>query len=137
MRRRIVIFLFLALLIGFSAPSPAAQHEPAARADGIPFKQTEEITAGTYIRVGATLLFVLAVAVVAILVLKKVMLERQLIKLPAARIRLLEARRISSRTSLFLVAVDDTEYLVTQAGNGNSVIRHASSPGPQGEGGAA
>lgn len=90
----------------------------------IPFKQAEQISGATLLRVGAILIFVLIVGVAAILLLKKIILDRSLIKLPAARIRLAEARRLSSRLSVYLVVVDGQEYLVSQSGDSNFMLKH-------------
>ena len=133
---RAVVFvpLWLALFCAAS-PTLADSHEVGNAVTGedrnppqsIPFKQAEQFSGASLLRVGAILVFVLILAVAVIIVLKKIILDRSVIKFPDSRIRLLEARRLSSRLSVFLVVVDEQEYLISQTGESSSMLRHESS----------
>ncbi|MCP4469629.1 MAG: hypothetical protein GY815_02895 [Gammaproteobacteria bacterium] len=110
---------------------PAA--EPTSGYLEIPFKQASEVDSGTYLQVGVVLLLMLAVAAAAILLLKKLIVDKRMLQFPNSRIRLLEGRHISSKLSLYLVEIDGHEYLLSQAGEWNYMMRHCTQGGTTGE----
>lgn len=132
--------LILICLLVCCPPLAADSHGDAAAAAAetqgnaeIPFKQASEVGSGTYLQVGLVLLLMLAVAGAVILLLKKLIVDKRMLRFSSSRIRLLEGRRISSKLSLYLVDVDGSEYLLSQAGDSSHMMRHRASADAAGE----
>ncbi len=95
----------------------------------IPFKQAEDVKASKALSIGAIFIFVIIVAVIAVAILKKFLVDKDIMKLASSRIKLVEAKRLSPKVSIFLVQVDGKEYLLTQSNSPTHVINHNSGEG--------
>lgn len=95
----------------------------------IPFKKEGEVSPSQLFRIAGAFLFVIALAVGGIYVLRKY--------LPGVegrrngegkRVRLLEVRRLTPKTLLFLVEVDGKTLLLSQYGERLSVVYSGEAP---------
>ncbi len=110
------VFL-VAAQYAYSALPAAGKDSSVAGGQEIPFKRDSDISGGQLSRVVGVLLVVVALAAGTVYLLKKYVTGVDIGRNGGRRrIRLLESRRLTPRTALFLVEVDGKTLLLSQHG---------------------
>lgn len=130
---QILLVLMLSLLFGHEWANASASAEslgdtggfsvPAEPSEQIPYKRDESTFTQQLLRVGMALIFALAIGVLVIFVVKK-LLARQIGTAGGARIRRIEACRLSAKLTAHLVEVDRVPYVVFQSGDQVQIVPH-------------
>lgn len=116
--------LLLTLLAGYAA---SADEAVSARTEQkIPYKQADEsMTTGVVLRVVGALAVTILVGIGALYAMKRFLPS---VYRPStsgnARIQVREIRRLTAKTTLFLVEVDSTLLLLAQSGEAVSLLHH-------------
>lgn len=120
--------LVLTLLVGYSV---SADESVGARTEQkIPYKRTDESTAaGLALRIAGALVVTILVGIGVVYAMKRFL---PTIYRPTAsgdaRIHVVEVRRLTAKTTLFLVHVDGTPLLLAQSGEGVSLLHQLPVP---------
>lgn len=85
-------------------------------AEPIPYRQDQVIPPATLSRVLLAILLAILVGFISIAILKKYLFGMHFKENKIQRIKLIEARCLSPKLSLFLVQVDNTDILLVQTG---------------------
>lgn len=126
MNKIFVIFIFWALTtVAFAAAPDAEVQRPASVAkkelgrQEITYKQDEPVTTAVVMRVLLSLVFVLLLTAAAVYLLKRY-LPGWRVTGPgrSSRISVIEARRLTPKTMLFLIEVEGKTLLVAQSADG-------------------
>lgn len=116
-----------------ASPLRAESPEPAASRteQKIPFKRSEESTTGLAWRIVGGLIVTVLVGVGAIYALKRFLPTTYRAMTPGdSRIQLLEVRRLTPKTTLFLIEVSGTRLLLAQSGDGITMLHQFPATGP-------
>ena len=122
--------LLCLVLIGLSfqvsaSDSGTRNAEPSATTyEDIPFKQIDEVNSRTFLHVGAVLILVLAFGVLILWLMKKFIVEKSIGNFSDTRIKIVETKRLSTKLSVFLIRIDNQEYLLSQVGESTTMLRH-------------
>lgn len=118
----IIACLFTALA---SARKSVAPQGPPTTEEPIPFKRQLTPASGSMSRVALVFILSLGVGIGTMVVLKKGLWKKGLIgTVSDTRISVSEVKRISPKVTVFLVSVDDKEYLLVQGGEQVTITRH-------------
>ena len=128
---RHVVTLLLLLFLGSaswtgayaSADLGVAVVAPLDVSASIPFKQEDTSLGQQAVRMTWALLIALAVGVLSIMGLRK-LLKRQAGGMHESRLRQIEARRLGTKLTAYLIEADDRGYLVFQSGDQIRVMPH-------------
>lgn len=125
------ILLVLTLGLGGEA---AAEPAVVAAEQKIPYKRADESSAGIALRVAGALVITILAGIGVVYGMKRLLpsIYRPMVA-GGTRIQVLEVRRLTAKTILFLVEVDGTRLLLAQSGEGMSLLQQVSGRG----GGAA
>jgi len=143
MSRGLIRALLLMVAFAFVAPVPAfAKSETTPPVSGareeakIPYKAAEADGIGTVVRVIGVFLFVALLALASVYALKRFFPSFYVHSAGGTQhIRVIETRRLTTRTTLFLVELDGERILLAQSGD-RIVNLHKTSATPMGEAGA-
>lgn len=118
-RRAALWGVVVALSIAAAAPAfgadAGAQPTPATRAQSIPFKREPNGTSAMLMRVVGGLVVVALLGLAAVYVIKRYFPSLYHPSFAGSnRIKLLEARRLTTRTTLFLIELDGMPLLLAQ-----------------------
>jgi flagellar biogenesis protein FliO len=117
-----VVAAFCLIASAHGADKPMAERAPPP----IPFKQSEQSAGGLALRVFGGLIVVALMGVGAVYVLKRYLptVYRSAVT-DTARIKLVEVRRLTPKTTLFLVELDGVSLLLGDSGDGLTVLHQA------------
>jgi flagellar biogenesis protein FliO len=110
----------LLVLAGSSPLASGAEVSSGDRIDGkrIPFKQPEQSTSGLILRVLGSLAVVAFVGVGVVYLVRRYLPSSYHSTLGgSAHIRVVEARRLTPKTTLFVIEFDNTKLLLGQSGD--------------------
>lgn len=132
MRTTIKVLLIVMLVCGlFRASFALDRADETAPYSERPliFKQEPVVSTGAASRVALVTLLAIGMAVGGAWLIRRYLRTKGMILTGEdGRITVKETRRVSNRLTLFLIAIDDQEYLVTQTGDKTTVARHSSPP---------
>lgn len=114
----------LSLSSAFALEVPPFQTEPTAE-EPIPFKPQRTPSAGSLSRILFVFLLTVGGVIGAAVVLKRNLQKKGVISVVrGTRIKVSETKRISPKITVFLVAVDGTDYLMVRSGEQIQIARH-------------
>lgn len=116
---KVVIVALMTIFFSLSHAEPLKNSSPQQ----IPFKKEAEVSTGQFFRVAGAFVLVVMLGIGAIYVLRRYLPG---IDVPGdaerKRIRLLEVRRLTAKTTLFLVEVNGKTMLLSQQGERLAVV---------------
>ncbi len=91
----------------------------------IPFKKPSQSPSESAGRIGLVSLLSIALSLVAVIALKKVLQRKGVISdTPGARISVEDTKRLTPKLTVFLVKVDDIDYVLAQSGDELQLVKH-------------
>ncbi|MDH5228487.1 MAG: flagellar biosynthetic protein FliO [Gammaproteobacteria bacterium] len=132
MKKTILLLLLLMPMLSLAADDPAGTLQKNERIElrtessAIPFKQDEVITVALVSKVFVGLVIAITLAVFSIYIMRRFNFVPSAQSPGGRRIRLLETQRLSTKTTVFLVEIDQQTFLLSQAGDHVNVTAIAS-----------
>lgn len=129
------IVLCLALLAPLQDGRAESIQEPTANRTEpkIPFKRSEESTAGVALRILGGLVVTVLIGIGVVYGMKRFLPTMYRPMAPGDfRIQILEARRLTPKTTLFLVELSGTRLLLAQSGDGITTLHRFPAADPSG-----
>ena len=127
---RKAIYILLVIVISHLSIAVVYAQEPATEnsrraEDTIPFKRQADQNAYSSSRVVLVTMFAIGVALGGIFFLRKYLQQKGLMNaVKAGRIVLTDVKRVSPKLTVYLISVDAKDYLIAQAGDQTTIIRH-------------
>ena len=120
------IAVLLCTMIDVCMALDDAQEAVPSQERPLVFKKEPVISTGAASRVALVTLLAIGMAVGGAWLIRRYLKTKGMILSGAdGRMTVKETRRVSNRLTLFLISVDDQEYLISQAGDNTTVVRHS------------